>query len=217
MPSTSPRFIIYSPYLLIAQARKPIVRYHGAMISHLTGIPLTRDDHAAIIDVSGIGYRVHTTSPVLESIRPDSREPMSFWTHLAVRENALDLYGFPDRDECAFFEMLITVSGIGPKTALAILNLAPAATLRRAVQSGETAYLTRVSGIGRKNAEKIVLELRDKLGPIESGALDADSLDALLALGYSAHDARTALRSVPEETTDTPSRVKEALKALGAR
>lgn len=187
------------------------------MIARIAGAPVLLDNHSVIVDVGGMGYRVSATSQTLESIGTSLNAPIALWTHLAVRENALDLYGFAERDECALFELLITVSGIGPKTALAIMSLAPAVTLRQAIRSGEIAYLTRVSGIGRKNAEKIVLELRDKLGSLdEENPLDSDALDALITLGYSASDAREALKKAPADRANTGERVTEALKILGS-
>ena len=117
--------------------------------------------------------------------------------------------------------MLVSIPGIGPKSALAILSLADVATLTSAVTHGDSSYLTRVSGIGKKSAEKIVLELKDKLGtvPYEGDDEDlkdaADALEALTALGYSAKQAREALRKVPEGVKDTGTRLKESLKILG--
>jgi len=117
--------------------------------------------------------------------------------------------------------MLIGISGIGPKSGLAILSIADVATIKRAVSEGDTSYLTRVSGIGKKNAQKIVLELRDKLGATDltnenlSLKDEAEALDALQALGYTQREARDALREVPKETTDAAARIKEALKLLG--
>ena len=117
--------------------------------------------------------------------------------------------------------MLITISGIGPKSALGILSVAPVDTLRRAISSGDTSYLTKVSGIGRKNAEKIVVELRDKLGAIDANAggtlrEEVDALSALEALGYSAREAREALKAVGNNAISTQEKLKAALKSLGS-
>src|SRR3989344_3750372 len=122
------------------------------------------------------------------------------WTHLHVRETDMELYGFSAYAEMQFFEVLIGISGIGPKSALGILGIAPLDTLKRAIAAGESAYLTKVSGIGKRMAEKIIVELRDKLGgaAMPEGvrtelAADADVLDALIAMGYSQREAREAL------------------------
>ena len=187
------------------------------MISHLSGTVLKTDLHHAIIDVHGVGYKIAGTGQTLAYL--DEGKEVSVWTYLAVRENALDLYGFIHKEELAFFELLITVSGIGPKTALNILNVAPVDVLRQAVFTENTAHLIKVSGIGKKNAEKIVLELRGKLHPEEGedqtqSTDDSDALEALTSLGYSQKQARDALRQVPADISGAGERVKQALKLL---
>ena len=131
----------------------------------------------------------------------------------------MDLYGFLDRQELEFFEMLINVSGIGPKGALSILGIASIETLRKAISTGDTAYLTKVSGIGRKTAEKIVIELRDKMGEAKTGTSlqgELDALEALRSLGYSQSEAREALKKVLPNT-DTNTKIREALKMLSSK
>jgi Holliday junction DNA helicase RuvA len=190
------------------------------MISKLEGRVVFKDVRYAIVDVHGVGYKVFMSPEALAGFSTDSG-PISLWTYLAVRENALDLYGFGTKTELDFFELLLGVSGIGPKSAQAILSGASGDTLATAVRSGDTSYLTKVSGIGRKNAEKIVLELRDKLGSIDetknvSELKEAsDALEALQSLGYSLSESRDALKNVPETVAGTSKRVKEALKLLG--
>lgn len=186
------------------------------MISQLTGkISFIALNHI-VLDVNGVGYKVFVSNETLGSAKEDSA--MTFWTHLAVRENAMDLYGFANKSDLDFFELLLTISGIGPKSALGILNVASAETLRSAVSSGDTSYLTKVSGIGNKNAQKIVLELQNKIGKIEGGARgireEVDAVEALKSLGYSAREASDALKKVAKEITGTGERVKEALKIL---
>jgi Holliday junction DNA helicase RuvA len=136
-----------------------------------------------------------------------------------VREDALDLYGFLNREELEFFEMLINVSGIGPRSALAILGIASIETLRKAIGTGDTSYLTKISGIGRKTAEKIVIELRDKMGKELGGGslqVELDALEALKSLGYSQNEARETLKKV-SPNTNTNTKIKEALKILGGK
>jgi Holliday junction DNA helicase RuvA len=141
------------------------------------------------------------------------------WTHLAVREDAHNLYGFTDKETLDFFELLITISGIGPKSALSILSAASVDAIKKAVISGEVAYLTKVAGIGRRTAEKIVLELKEKIGALTSEGTavqeEVDVIEALKALGYSHMEARDAVKKVPETVTGTGERVKAALKLLG--
>ena len=192
--------------------------YNGnIMISCLSGTARHKDLNTIVIDVSGVGYKVLVTTETALSVAVDS--PIFLWTHLVVRETSLELFGFLDKEALDTFDLLITISGIGPKSALGILNVASPATLRQAVASGDTTYLTRVSGIGKKNAEKIVTELKDKLKVTSDDRnMDArsegDALEALVSLGYSERDAREALKKVPKETEGASERVKAALKLL---
>lgn len=188
------------------------------MIASLSGTVRHKDGNSVVIDVAGVGYRVLV--PIDVALEALLSQPLFLWTHLAVRETSLDLFGFPDREMLECFELLITISGIGPKTALGILNVASPATLRQAVASSDTSYLTRVSGIGKKNAEKIVLELKDKLVMKEGEVVHADArsegdaMEALMSLGYSERDAREALKKVSKDTKGAADRVKEALRVL---
>lgn len=191
-----------------------------AMISHLKGIVMHTGNRFVIIDVNGVGYKLFVTAETVELLR-DRKEPTNIWTYLSVRENALDLYGFPEKAELDFFELLITVSGIGPKTALGVLNVTTTRNLRQAISSGDSANLTKVSGIGRKVAEKIVLELRDKIdleeNEKESGSMrdESDALEGLKALGYNEREAREVLKKIPKEISTPSDRIKQALKILG--
>jgi holliday junction DNA helicase RuvA len=191
------------------------VCYDSRMIGTLSGNVAHKDLHMLIVDVGGVGYKVSTTTETaLDAL---TGNPIRLWTYLAVRENALDLFGFKDKETLDAFELLITISGIGPKTALGILNVASVEMLRQAVGENDTSYLTRVGGIGKKNAEKIVLELQGKLTPLDAGInfkTEGDALEALVSLGYGERDAREALKKVPKDTTDTSDRVKQALKIL---
>ncbi len=191
------------------------------MISRLTGLIAHIDPKYIVLDVQGVGYKVFTTVDIMNKLGKTD-EPATFWTYLAVRENALDLYGFSSLSELNFFELLITISGIGPKTALGILNAAPVGTLLTAVQTGETSHLTKISGIGKKVAEKIVLELKDKVEKFthteESKSAmknDSDALEALKSLGYSQNEARDVLKELPKTITKTNDKIREALKILG--
>lgn len=190
------------------------------MISRLTGTIVHRDLKYVVLDVSGVGYKVTVGPDIFAKV--DKKEPVTLWTYLAVREDAMSLYGFISLAELKFFEILITVSGIGPKTAMGILNIASVHSLETAIQTRDTTHLTKVSGIGKKVAEKIVLELKDKVietsGSAEHQAImknDADALDALKSLGYSPTEARDALKELPKSITKTQDRIKEALKILG--
>ncbi|MDP1625437.1 MAG: Holliday junction branch migration protein RuvA [bacterium] len=191
------------------------------MITHIRGTVLNKEERSVVIDVNGLGYKVFAASNALDRLKEGSEA--SLWTHMAVREDAHTLYGFPSQDELNFFELLISsVSGIGPKTALGILNVSSVQNIRKAVSTGDTSHLTKVSGIGKKMADKIVLELKGKFGAEEAGGTggislrdEVDALEALKALGYKHGDAREALKEVDPAVIDTGERVKKALKILG--
>ena len=189
------------------------------MLAKLSGKVTDILGNAIVVDIGGVGYLVHVPLPLkLELV---AGTPISLFTHLAVREQSLDLYGFKTATELSFFEMLISVSGVGPKTALGILSLAPVETLAGAIRAGDTSYLTKVSGIGKKSAERIVVELRDKLSAAlgesgDTGGADIEVLEALQALGYSAAESRQALRGVATEGMDVRERLSIALKNLGS-
>ncbi|MDP2642103.1 MAG: Holliday junction branch migration protein RuvA [bacterium] len=190
------------------------------MIASLSGTVRHKDLNALIVDISGVGYKILVTTETALEVTPSS--PIFLWTHLVVRETSLELFGFLDKETLDTFELLITISGIGPKSALSILNVASPSMLRQAVASEDTTYLTRVSGIGKKNAEKIVLELKNKLKTSKEDAstssaqarAEGDSLEALVSLGYNERDAREALKRVPKEVEGASERVKAALKLI---
>ncbi len=197
--------------------KKNQICYNSTMISQLTGTITFKTDKFLIIDVAGVGYKVFGTTELVSKTKEGDKAKI--WTYLAVRENAMDLYGFANKEELDFFELLNTISGIGPKTALGILNVANVPSLRRAVSTGETAHLTKVSGLGKKMADKIVLELKGKLGSYEEVALglkeEIDALEALKSLGYTHKESREALQEIDKSLTSTSQRVKAALKHLG--
>lgn len=191
------------------------------MIYHLTGKVIFVGERFIVLDVSSVGYKLNVA---LDSIKEASKargENMDFWTHLHVKEDALDLYGFREKAELEFFELLINVPGVGPRTALAVLNIASLDSIKSAVSSGDATYLTKVSGVGRKTAEKIVLELKDKFSSSKDGIWqttlreEAEAIEALEALGYSVREAREAMKKVPKEITETNQKIRESLKILG--
>jgi holliday junction DNA helicase RuvA len=188
------------------------------MIGHLEGTVLKVSGGSAIVSCGGVGYKVAATKETLARLKPNGTA--SLWTHLAVREDALDLYGFGSEEDMNFFGLLLTVSGIGPKSALAILDIASVEALRSAISAGNAGYLTNFSGIGKKTAEKIIIELRDKVGEARVGSAaeisdDEEALEAMKSLGYSVHEAREALRKVPPEIKKSSERLRAALKSVG--
>jgi holliday junction DNA helicase RuvA len=192
-------------------------RYYTEMIGKIEGVVQAIRTEFAIISAGGIGYKVAATRETLAVLR--DRKNTSLWTHLAVRENALDLYGFLNEKDLRFFELLLTVSGIGPKSALAVLDIASVETLRSAITAGNASYLTKVSGIGKKTANKIVAELKDSIDASKETAHtlseDEGALEALRALGYSAQEARDVLRKVPRTVEGESARLREALRLIG--
>ena len=188
------------------------------MIGYLEGKILEKRIGEVLLSVGGVGYLVHVNPETLTDIGNEGAIGQ-LHTYLAVRENALDLYGFLNLETLNFFELLIKISGVGPKSALSILAVAPLATLKKAISSSDISYLTKVSGIGKKTAEKIVLELRDKLSKLGEGGPElagaSDALAALVSLGYGQSEAREALKAVPDEAKNVNEKIREALKILG--
>lgn len=192
------------------------------MIGSIKGKIILKTEKYLIVETGGIGYKINVSPDVLSKTKKTGDE-IVLWIHTHVREDAFDLYGFLDHQELEFFEMLINVSGIGPKGALIILGVATINTLKRAISTGDISYLTKISGIGKKTAEKIVLELRDKIENImkdEKGENflqgELDVLEALKSLGYSQNEAREALKKIsPNENLNT--KIREALKILSGK
>ena len=188
------------------------------MIGSIKGKIILKTEKFLIVETGGVGYKI-SVSPDIVSKAKKIGEEIFLFIHTHVREDTLDLYGFLERQELEFFEMLINVSGIGPRGALAILGIASIETLRKAISTSDTVYLTKISGIGRKTAEKIVIELRDKMGEEKGGSSlqgELDALEALKSLGYSQNEAREALKKVSTDTS-TNAKIREALKILGGK
>lgn len=189
------------------------------MIGHIEGVVkgVVRDTIIVQVGTNGnaIGYRIHAPTALLA--RSNEGDTISLWTHLAVRETSQDLYGFETRDELQWFELLLTVSGIGPRSALSILNSSDIATLKTAIAQNDSGILGRAFGIGRKTAEKIVIELREKVEPEESTEAkgsDGEVIDALMSLGYSLKEARDTARALPKDIDTAEGRIREALRII---
>jgi len=190
------------------------------MISRLKGILETKAEKYVIMDIGGVGFKIFVSAATLENL-PAAGQSATLHTHLNVREEALDLYGFLTQEELKFFELLLTISGVGPKVALGVLSIASVKTLVSAIAKGEVEFLTKVSGIGTKIAQKIILELKDKIVKLgfeagEAATLeDYEVIDALIGLGYTPNQARRAVRNLPKDVKGVEKRIKEALKMLG--
>jgi len=187
------------------------------MFGYITGKIFDLKGTKAIVGVHGLGFVVHSTPSYLGKLK--TGQEASFWTHTAVRENSIDLYGFETEEELHVFELLITVSGVGPKSGLAILSVAGVKSIEDAVATGDTSSLTKISGIGRKTAEKIVLELNGKLVATRRGEKgtgeDIDVFEALKSLGYRERDIQETIKSLPKNLAGTNEKIKYALKDLG--
>jgi holliday junction DNA helicase RuvA len=192
------------------------------MIATLRGHVTELGTRYAVIEVSNIGYKVFLTDDTIHALTLNTEQQFSI--HHVIREDASDLYGFVSRKEKDFFELLISISGIGPKSALNILSLVSSESLVSAIRTGSATNLVKISGIGRKTAEKIVLELKDKLAPFAGSydseysaemSSDMDAVEALKALGFAADEAREALKNIDKSITATGAKVKAALKVLG--
>ncbi len=187
------------------------------MIGFIKGNVIIRQKDALIIDVHGVGYRVLLSAYAIEQCADHSVE---LFIHTHVREQEISLYGFTTEAEQSMFELLIGISGIGPKAALNILSIADVATLSTAIAHKDISILTKVSGIGKKTAEKVILELSGKvIAPVDMAVNDAilhsDAIDALRSMGYSVVEAREALNGIPKDVQNMGECVRLALKYLG--
>jgi holliday junction DNA helicase RuvA len=186
------------------------------VIARLRGKPVANTPEGLVLDVGGVGYLVHATPTAVR--KGDAADEISVETYLHVREDVLQLYGFADRSERVLFVQLLAVTGIGPKVALAIVSGSPVADLRRAIARGDSARFQAIPGIGKKTAERIVLELKEKLGdPGLAPAAEGDgeqhvvARDALVELGWALVDAERALAELDPELPPE-ERVRLALK-----
>jgi Holliday junction DNA helicase RuvA len=185
------------------------------MIAHVRGEVTARGTDHVIVDVRGVGYKVFVP-------RHPEGDSVALHTHHVVREDAQQLYGFETREELALFELLIGVSGVGPKAAMSILGVARPAQVAAAIASGDVAALSRAPGVGKKTAERLIVDLRGKVargGPepqAMGGPIDDEAAAALQALGYTPAEAVAALRSVPPAgEASTEARLTAALRSAG--
>lgn len=183
------------------------------MIRTISGTVEAVNEEHAVVSVFGLGIMVRMPKNDLLTI--SKGDAVALHTYLALRENAADLYGFVAEDTLHFFELLLTVSGVGPRSALSIADLAPVGVLGDAIRAKDVSYLTRVAGVGKKMAEKIIVELKDKVegdGDAEVRDDDTEILDTLVALGYKEREAKKALHAIPNTVTGKDARLKAALK-----
>jgi len=194
------------------------------MIANLRGQIIKTDEKYVVLDVNGVGYKVFCNTlsakfselnnhplPLPEKEVGKVRE-ISFFIHTVVREDALELFGFFDETSLKLFEKLINISGIGPRSALAIVNVGTIESLTEAINKGDLGYLTAVSGIGKKTAEKIVLELRGQVSDLVMNDSNNEIVLALKSMGYTERDAQMAAKSATGNTVN--EKIKSALKGF---
>ncbi len=189
------------------------------MIAHIEGVIAEKFLNSVIVDVHGVGYELTLTSIDFDAV--SLGETHKFYTYHQVREQSEDLYGFATLTAKKLFELLISVNGIGPKAAISILSLAVPEEVRNAIANADSSFVSKATGVGKKSAERVIVDLRDKVGipshygsttpTTASAPLDDDALDALIALGLPLKDATSALSNV-DASLPTAERVRQALK-----
>ncbi len=188
------------------------------MISYLKGKIIFKLKDRIIIEVNDVGYAVFLSDNFLRTIKVGHIQEIFTYQH--VKEDILALYGFKTLDELEFFNLLLTVSGIGPKSAIAILAIASLDDIKESIVRGDSHLLVQVSGVGKKTAERLILELKDKVYKmggdydLSGPAVLLDEIEALVALGYSNLEAREALKQVDNSVVDSSDRIRQALKKL---
>lgn len=189
------------------------------MIAFLSGSVVDRGDSSVVVGVSGVGYEVFVTDYTFGKVA--SMEDVSFFIHTHVKEDVLALYGFLHKNELMMFRLLLSVSGVGPKAALGILSVTDVGTLSASISAKDVSVLTKVSGIGKRTAERIVLDLETKIGRFSSDGSgykeESDAIDALSGMGYSVSEARDALSMVPKTVSDVGEKIRMALRVLGQK
>lgn len=203
----------------LGHEKKQEYRYNQNVIYSLKGEIKQKGDSFAVLEFHGVGLKIFASKKTLSRINGE----VQLFTHLHVKEDALDLFGFASERELGFFEQLISISGVGPKSALSVMDVADLDKIIAAIKEGRPDLLTQASGIGRKTAERIIVELRGKVVGAESGELvknmesDADILETLVSLGYKKDAARAGLEKVGKDAKGTEARIKAALKILSSK
>lgn len=192
------------------------------MIATLTGAVAEKLDNILVLDVAGVGYGLLVTNEDFSSLNVGARVKLYVYEH--IREVSHDLFGFRMLDSLRLFKQLLDVNGVGPKMALNILGVGSAGAVRAAIAAGDTKFIQAATGVGKKVAERIIVDLKDKVGLVSSDgatdflqgpAIQDEALQALLSLGFTAQDAAVALKGI-DETLSTEVRIKQALKGNGS-
>ena len=200
------------------------------MFSYIKGKLAEKTKEYVVVDVSGIGFKIYTSANSLADSSVSKGETVTFYTYLYIKEGIMDLYGFSTKEELSLFELLITVSGVGAKGAVAVLSIASPSKIGLCIISDDAATIKKANGIGPKTAQRICLELRDKIKnediissstdafiPVDTsaaGSARADAISALVVLGYTQQEAQRAVGMVKEDYDDAEAYIKQALKNL---
>jgi len=190
------------------------------MISYLRGKIITKIKNYVIIDVNSIGYKVFVSSSFYDNLKIGNNYELYIYQQISEQTNSL--FGFKNIEELDFYELLLTVSGIGPKTALSVMNQGNINDIKNSIYRGNNELLSKITGIGKKTSERIVLELKNKIATIGEKAVGAvdnfenDEIEALMSLGYSAEESLKALRSLSPEIKNKSDRIKKALNIIGS-
>ncbi len=195
------------------------------MIGRIRGDVVATEDEVVLVDVRGVGYEVNVTQTTLANL--SATPTVELFTHQAVRDDAITLFGFPSLEERALFRLLIKVSGVGPRVAMAMLGFLPAEALTRCIADGETGLLTKVPGVGKRTAERVIVELKDRLDALpiaarESGGAVAqdhaveDAIRALVGLGWRAAEVRDVVADAHMDGESTEELIRAALRRLGS-
>lgn len=200
------------------------------MLHYIKGILTMRIEGGVVVEAGGLGYEVFVPDNSAVYLAQEG-ESVTLYLYMAVREDDVSLYGFSEREGLTLFKQLITVSGVGAKAAMAILSVAPVSEMKKAIAFEDVDFLTRASGVGKKTAQRIVLELKDKIGSIAGGSAGvsvssdigalggeagnrAEAINALISLGYSRTEAANAVSAVADEDLTSEEYIKQALKKL---
>lgn len=200
------------------------------MFSYIKGKLAEKTKEYVVIDVSGVGFKIFTSANSLADPSISKGETVTFYTYMYIKEGIMDLYGFSTKEELSLFELLITVSGVGAKGAVAVLSVAPPSKLGLCIVSDDAATIKKANGIGPKTAQRICLELKDKIknediipqntdafvsaDELASGGARADAISALVVLGYTSQEAQRAVSAVKGDYDDPETYIKHALKNL---
>lgn len=190
------------------------------MIGSLKGTVLTKNKNPILLDVHDVGYTIHITETLRTALKP--KQELFLFIHSHIREDAFDLFGFSSEQELGYFELLLTVSGIGPKTALSVIDRG-VGHIQQAIMSSDVDFFTTIPRLGKKNAQKIIIELKSKFAGGSDLDFSSDSgetkelTDALVSMGFQKKEIVSAIKTLPEDATTMEAKIKHCLRYLGKR